>query len=561
MSDTPSQEAPPPQLPSLHQLPAWFGWVVVLYATTLLLVGAAGTGPLTHHEVLYSQPAREMLATGDWAVPHNMGLPWTEKPPAVHWVNALAMALTGSSGELAVRLPSVLSGAGLALLMAVLAARWFGPRAGLLAGLIQGTTLYTLRLARLAEVEMLLTLAIAGAMACFLLACVDSPRGRSRARWLPWVFYLCVAASFLLKGLVGPIFVFGACGAYILWQREWSGLRFLLSPIGIGLALAAVLAWAIPAYLRYPPYLDMLVLHHFGRLKGELGGGKDPFYYLYSTLLVVLPWTPAVLWGAVQVVRRGGLREPLWRFAICWIVPGLLLLHASTYKASHYLSPLMPPLSLLGALGLMHFVSLFRRRSWTYFALRAVPAVAGCAAGAAAVILLQTDDSVMIAILLAVLGLGLLATIIFESRGQRRAYLLAVFALVWLVAAGAFWGVLPHHNSYSDQTALARRINARVPAGAPLYTVGLWEDQIVYYLQPTLIRSSVRQLAAADRDADSLYVLAPEKRAEELALAGEVRQVDQCPTMKWYLAERGGRLTLFRIDRRTSQALRPTTNR
>lgn len=558
MIGQPTSETASTPSPEAYRLPASAGWVVILYTATLLGIGAARTGPLSHHEVLYSQPAREMLARGDWLVPHNTGIPWTEKPPAVHWVNALAMAVTGSTSEIAVRLPSVLAGAALALLMAWLVARWFGHPAGLLAGLIQGTTFYTLRLARLAEVEMLLALAVAGAMACFLVACVDSPRGRARARWLPWGFYLCLAASFLLKGLVGPCFVLGACGLYVLWQRAWSSLRFLFNPLGIALGVGAVAAWAVPAYFRYPPYLDMLLLHHFGRLQGELGGGKDPFYYLYSTLVVVLPWTPAVVWGVVPVVRRGEYRQPFWRLMLCWIVPGLVLLHASTYKTSHYLTPLMPPLTVAGALGLQHFVAAFQTRRWTHLALRAVPAVLGSALGTVAVVVAGGKDAAALAVLIPVIGLGLAVTMYLENRGRGRAYLAAVFTLVWLVAAGAFWSLLPNHNSYADQTRLARRVNARVPSGQPLYTIGLWEDQIVYYLKPQLIRSSAREMKeVVGRGGEPVYVLAPERRAEELAAVGAVRQVDQCPTMKWYLAERGGRLTLFRIDRAASQAGRP----
>jgi 4-amino-4-deoxy-L-arabinose transferase-like glycosyltransferase len=512
-------------------------------------------GPLSHHEVLYTLSAREMLADGDWLVPHNLGMPWTEKPPGVQWIYALAVALSGSTSEIVVRLPSVLAGAGLACLVAALAARWFGPLAGLLSGLIQGTTLYTLRLAPLAEVEMHLTLVVAGAMACFLLACVDGPRGRSTAAWLPWLFYLCVAASCLLKGLVGPCFVLGACVAYTLWQRDRGGVRFLLNPVGISLGLAALLAWAVPAYLRCPSYLDDLVLHHFGRMRGELGGGKNSFYYLYTALFVLLPWTPAVVWGLAQAWRERRLGQPFWKFALCWLVPGLALLCASAFKKSHYLSPLLPPLTILAALGLVSFVGGFRRRGWPHFSLRAVPVMLGCLIAGAAIILGECPDSPALVLLVAIIGTGLLASIYFENRGHGRAYLISLFGFLWLAAAWCHLMILPQYNSYREQTQFARRINACVPADTPLVSLGVWQEQIFYYLQsparyvpPGALKESL------PRDETPIFVLAPEQRVAELEVLGAVQQLDQCSSMRWYQVSRGGRLTLYRLDRRTPQA-------
>ena len=64
---------------------------VALYACSLHAI-ALDHRALTYHEVLYAQPAREMLASGDWLQPRMAGQPCNQKPPLTDWLIALSMA-------------------------------------------------------------------------------------------------------------------------------------------------------------------------------------------------------------------------------------------------------------------------------------------------------------------------------------------------------------------------------------------------------------------------------------------------------------------------------------
>jgi 4-amino-4-deoxy-L-arabinose transferase-like glycosyltransferase len=362
---------------------------IAAYAGSLLLVHVGPTRVLNHHEVIFAQPAREMLASGSWIVPRFSGVPSTHKPPGTNWLIALSMFVTGSQAEWAVRLPTALAGVGTALLVAAMAARWFGSRVGIVAGLIQASSYYVLLLAHTAEADMLLTMFVTGAMFCFAAGTIHSPCGLAQAKWLPWLFYALLACAFLIKALLAVYIILGGCGAFVLASRDWRGLRFLLNPVGVSLFLICCGAWSAAAYSEHPEYLDTQVLHHFGRLKGEMGRDGQPLFYVQATLLMLLPWTPLVVAGALRGLRNSFWRAPLWRFVACWFVVGMVLLVACPFQRKHYLAPLLPPLSFIAALALLEYVRLRIGNSLTMHALQGISSLAACVAGAAAIAIVR----------------------------------------------------------------------------------------------------------------------------------------------------------------------------
>src|SRR5947208_275812 len=100
----------PPRAPFLSGGPSayYLDWrsaaIVVAFSASLLLPGLGdATRSMSYHEVLFAQPAKEMLATGNWVLPKIAGVPSTHKPPGTHWMIALVMWLTGSQAAGIVR--------------------------------------------------------------------------------------------------------------------------------------------------------------------------------------------------------------------------------------------------------------------------------------------------------------------------------------------------------------------------------------------------------------------------------------------------------------------------
>lgn len=523
--------------------------LIAAYGGGLLFLNLGGqTRVLTYHEVLFAQPAKEMVASGNWVLPTFNGLPSTHKPPGSHWAIALMMLLTGSQAEALVRVPAVLAALLTALIVAALASRWFGARIGLIAGLVQLTSYYVLQLARLSECDMLLTAAVSGAMYAFALANIDSPRGRNTSRYVTWLFYLCCGLAYLFKGLIGPAFIFSGCTLFLLLDQGAKGLKFYLSPVGVGLFLLCTAGWFAAAYVQYPQIWDDQVMHHFGRFQGDLGGEKPRLFYLWSILLNMAPWSPLIVAGLIYGLRNGLLHQPFWRFAACWIAPGLGLLLFSSFQSKHYAAPLMPPLAIVGALALAAY---FRRRQrlpgWLHL-LTAGLTLAFCAAGSLALLRLRPAGGEVMAVLVALLGVGLLVTSFFEFRRLTTPALAAAFATCWVLISGVLAYVMPHHDSYRDQALLAARTNRTLPAGATLHLLRLPENQIAYYLAPHVARFDLpEEFPPSLEDASqNVYVLAPQFLAAELEKLGAVDVLDRCASVNRYLRE-DERLTLMRL--------------
>jgi len=331
-------------------------------------VGLGGSGRLTYHEAFVAQAAREMQS-GGVLVPTVGGRPWLEKPPLAIWLVALTGRAAGGVGEAAARAPSAAAAALLTLGVATLAARRFGGPVGLLAGLIQVTTVWTVRCGRLAEADMILACLVTWTLVAFdrLRADdgdgTDGAGGRSGPRDVPrgwrWAFFAGLGATGLAKGVgFGAALVLAVVAVVVAWDRDREALRRLNFGRGWALAAAIGLAWPALVALRHPSAVGLWTLHVTDRLaaKPEHFAGQPWWLYASAVLAMLLPWTPLVAAGAWRSFRRAvgrGRRCGGDRLLWAWAAAPLALLSLATVKHAHYTIYALPPCSVWAAQGLL----------------------------------------------------------------------------------------------------------------------------------------------------------------------------------------------------------------
>src|SRR5213076_138090 len=120
---------PPP--PTRHAL-----LVIVIALAALLHVVTIGTGDLySETEGQYAGAAREMVATHNWLLPTNDGIPRLQKPPLLYWVIIVSFKLFGVNAA-AARLPGALASVILVALIFLIGEKLTDYWRGFIAGLI-----------------------------------------------------------------------------------------------------------------------------------------------------------------------------------------------------------------------------------------------------------------------------------------------------------------------------------------------------------------------------------------------------------------------------------------
>ena len=344
--------------------------LIVAVALLSLGLGLGRSGRLTYHEAFVAQAARELIQSGTWLVPSIDHRPWLEKPPLPFWLVKVAALISGQLDEAVARVPSVLAALALILGISHHGARRFSPKVGLLAGLIQATTLWTITRGRLAEADILLA-----ALVTWTLLMVDRLRGeshgtpRAQGKWRDLIVFALLGLTFLVKGLgFGAVLIAAVVATLVGIDRDRVLLRRLFSIRGLLLTVLIALPWPVAVLFHHPQAWRLWTLHIADRLADHpehFAGGSSWWFYLPVVLSLVLPWTPFALIGVYKSLRRAvreryGPDRLLW----AWAIAPLVLLSFATVKNGHYAIHALPPWSIWAASGAIELGERLKSRGW-----------------------------------------------------------------------------------------------------------------------------------------------------------------------------------------------------
>lgn len=355
--------------------------LLLLLLTALIYVGSAWSPSLQDDaDAAHAAAAREMVERNDWVTLHINGVRYLEKAPLMYWAVALSYKLFGLT-EFATRLPLTF-GALLLVAAVYYFGRWMGGgRAGFYAGLAVCTGLGVYLFTRIMIPEVILSFFLTVAFYFFLKVYY----GELDARWA-YVFYACMAAAVLTKGLIGIVFPGGILFVFVLLTNGWRRLWQMRPISGSVVFLIIAVPWHALAIWRNEKFFWFYFINeHFLRYLGKRYPADYDTVPIASFWLLHLVWLfPFSVFLPLALQRARALWQPVARtdqlrlFAWLWALLVIGFFSFST-RQEYYTFPAFPAFALLAGAGLAR--GEWEQSRWA-MAGQGLLAVLGVAAGA-----------------------------------------------------------------------------------------------------------------------------------------------------------------------------------
>jgi len=286
---------------------------------------------------------RAMFVSGDWIIPRRNGEIFLNYGPLFFWAGSLSSHLLGGMSEFTLRLPSALAAIGLVVTTSMVGSRWFGPRAGLWAGLLLLASWEFSWQAIGVRVDMLFALFVG--LGIFTYASGAGPD----ARWAPRVAgFALLGLAVLVKGPLGLLLPGLVLALWHAARREWRAL-LELAPLAL-VAIAVALPWYIASAFSLGPekVIDEFLAQNFSRFgSGEQGHGRPAYYYIARIWIDLTLWAVLLPFALWWIFKREVWRDRRVQLALWWFGTFFVFLTFAATKRKLYLIPAYPAAVLL----------------------------------------------------------------------------------------------------------------------------------------------------------------------------------------------------------------------
>lgn len=469
----------------------------MVYVILLALVGyllffyGLGAYPLIgDSEGNYAELAREMVASGDYIVPHLNFVPYIEKPPFFYWLTAWSYQLFGFT-EWSARLWAAIPALGLVYIAYLFGSRLGCKGMGVRAGLILATSAGFILMSKICYMDMLFSFLIACALYFFYCALHE------RKRIYVYAFSASLALAVLTKGFAGVILPGLVITVYLTLVRRWHDLGKLHVLEGLVVFLAVAVPWHAAIAIKNGEFTwYYFVNEHLYRYLG-IRYPKDYFrgpvyYHLLRLFAMLFPWSifiPAAGYLYVKKLRRNSD----WLYLVVWFLAILVFFSVSRAKANYYmLSALVPVAVFLSWVWDKAVAVLDERVTKVFFT---VTFTLYCTAGFSCLVVLYAFPEIVIknfslaffphaVLLLFALTMSGLIAAYFFMRGRMRAGFIAfcvgAFAAGFIISQN-----VPRLNPEKSARDVARIINAEYADGDTIVVRGKYEKHSTasFYLQ------------------------------------------------------------------------------
>jgi len=466
-------------------------WLFLLFALVVIGAGIGLRDPWPADEPRFALSAQQMVASGDWLIPHRGHEIYADKPPAFMAMQAAAFELV-RNWRIAFLLPSLLAALGTLWLVYDLGRRLWNHRTGLYAGVALLCVFQFVYQAKRAQIDPMvtffITLANYGLLRHFLLG----PDWR-----MYWLGCFAAGLGVITKGVgvlallmfVPYIFARSIHWNFVATTKDaawrWAGgLAALLAAIALWLAPLALAVSLHPAS-EYQAYLhDILFRQTAARYTDSWDHQQPPWYYLG---VILSGWMPLWLtwFGTVPAwVRALRERDARILLPLAWSLLVIAFFSIPAGKRDMYIMPALPMVALACSPYLPQIVE---RRWFRVLALALLVVLGAMLAGAglhawsghwkfandlAAQRGFDGGGAALWGFLIA-LGAWLLACAAWFRFARAAHGLVAGFAGLWLL-----WGLWasPLLNDSSSARGLMQQAGAMIGPDAELALVA-WKEQ------------------------------------------------------------------------------------
>ncbi len=251
-------------------------------------------------EALYSEPAREMLESGDYVTTYMNYVVRYTKPPLTIWAQAGAMYLLGAT-EFASRLLSAACGAILVGITYLFGEKYVGRRPALFSALALATAPLFMGASRLSITDIPLAFFIAGSIMSLFHGFQTKEN-----RW-KWIGYVLLGLGVMTKGPVALVLPAGVLGLYHAATGEIRRAWSYYNPIA-GLAVVTLIAipwFALEIYVTKGEYYHaFLVRENFERFTSVVDHKYGWWYHPVAMLGGFFPWTIFLVVASVSYLSK-----------------------------------------------------------------------------------------------------------------------------------------------------------------------------------------------------------------------------------------------------------------